>query len=146
MYIGYIVQCGSRQSVGIPKKGNIVSQSKYFGKSFVAVPMLGSTGHKLTIFDNLHAAESFTPERGGEWDEAILGLVDTLRVTHKLLVMLSRKLGVRITDANEFHREMIVATARKIGESPEDVRVIVEPIMTVLFQEMIAKQPGNKRK
>lgn len=48
--------------------------------------------------------------------------------------------AVRITRTNEFHRE-ISAIAKELGVSVEEVREIVVPMITELFNEMIATLP-----
>lgn len=122
-----------------------MSQSKYFGKSFVAILMQGEGpgGHFLEIGER-PGEENYVPGPGKDTDEAFVGLVDTLRVTRKLLKLSVRKLGIKITDPNELKRE-VDAAARKIGESPEHVRVIVEQVFSELFQEMIAKPQPKKK-
>lgn len=123
-----------------------MSQSKYFGKSFVALEMQGEGfgGHFLRIrIGDKPGEENFTPKPGEHFDEALVGLVDTLRVTRKLLKAMMRQKGIQICDANGFNRD-IIGTAKKLGESPDDVRLVGKTILSELFEEMIAEQPKKK--
>ncbi len=118
---------------------------QYFGKSFVAKEMQGEGpgGHFLLI-GNEPGLENSIPKGGEHFDAALVDLVDTLCVTRKLLKLLLKMKRVPISGANEFYRDM-ESTAKKIGESPDHVRVIAEKLVTELFQEMLVK-PQSKKK
>lgn len=118
-----------------------MSQSKYFGKSFTTKlgPREGQEVHLLWIGDH-PGGENLTPHPGEHFDEALVGLVDTLRVTRGLLKLMLQQKGIQISAANEFNREM-VGTAKKLGESPDDLRLISRTILSELFEEMVAEQP-----
>lgn len=120
-----------------------MSQSKYFGKSFVTKPMQGEgLGGYLFVIGEHPGVENFIPNRE-HFDEALTGLVDTLRVTRKLLKEVLRQKGIEICAANEFNREM-VGIAKKIGESVDDVSRISKILLSELFEEMVAKQTEKK--
>lgn len=113
-----------------------MSKSKYFGKSFSMLRLSSEGGGQVLQVNE--PGSNYIPMVGRDMEEALEGLVDTLRVTQKLLEHLAQKLGLRISKPNEYHRSM-EGFAHKIGESLDDVRIIADPIMSKLFQEMLAR-------
>lgn len=122
-----------------------MSKSKYFGKSFAVVEIQSEGGgHVLDIgVGDCPGKETYLPAVGDDTGEALVGLVDTLRVTRGLLKLMIQQKGIQISTANEFNRGM-VGTAKKLGESPDDLRLIGKMILSELFEEMVAEQPKKK--
>ncbi len=120
-----------------------MSESLYFGSSFALkkAEEKGPGEYYLVMGDH-PGEENFAPNRQ-YCDAALIGLVDTLRVTRKLLKEALRQKGVGICAGNGFNRQM-VGIAKKVDESPEDVTRLSKIILSELFEEMVAKQAEKK--
>ena len=108
------------------------------------MPVLGRGGIESTptgyVLD-IGEGKRYVPGPGQDTDEALIGVVETLRVTRKIAKELMRKKGASLVDANE-HWRNIVNIAHKIDESPEDVLAIYDSILPELLKEMMTRKPS----
>lgn len=75
-------------------------------------------------------------------------LVEEVFVLRKMLLEQVRREGVRLSDSNEFYRGL-ASFAGKIGEHPDTVRAIVEPMVRMVFEDMLRPRdprPSNRQR
>ena len=95
-----------------------------------------SGGH--VDFDEVFETREFC-EMNNQGYSLIRDLVDEVTLLRKLLMEQLRQSGIRITDANEYHRN-VASLAGKIGEDPKDLRILLDPMVRTLFSNMFARK------
>jgi hypothetical protein len=122
-------------------------KSVYFGKRFSVLEMASEGGGCVLNISEYGSppGNSYLPGVGKDNDLALIGVVDTLRVTRGLLKEALRAITPKIVAANEYHRK-IVSLAKKIDATPDEVRAILDSILPELFIEMMDSPPRTDKK
>ncbi len=76
--------------------------------------------------------------------QVVRELCDELLLLRKILKETARQRGMRIGYNNDFHREM-ESMAGKLGEHPDDLKAIVEPMVRELVSDMFTPKKGKQR-